>query len=344
MSGPQRAIGPDELAALFRPFERRRGVTLAVSGGADSTALMQLAARWRDAGGATPLFIATVDHGIRPEAAAECARVCLMATRLNLPSTVKTWSGAKPSSRLQESARAARWSLLAEAARAYGADAVATAHTLDDQAETVLMRLAHGSAIEGLAAMRPRSCRDGLVRLRPFLTLPKARLLATLREASIDWIEDPSNSDPRFERVRIRRLLAMLAPTGLTSRRLATLAGRALRAAEALETIASSTFDRLAVTTDTAIALDTHAFLVEPAEIRLRMLGRAIRRVGPGNAEEPLRLERLEALDEALTRAAGEGAPLRRTLGGALVTLRARSLCISPEGPRRRGRPRGSES
>ncbi|WP_111423731.1 tRNA lysidine(34) synthetase TilS, partial [Rhodoplanes roseus] len=177
-----------------------------------------------------------------------------LADRLGVSHRVLRWVGDKPSTGLQEAARVARYRLLAEAARAVGAAHVVTAHTRDDQAETVLFRLARGSGLSGLAGMARVSplpalstgegkATDGAPFLvRPFLDVPKARLIATLEAAGVPYADDPSNRDPRFTRSRLRRLLPSLAEEGLSAARLVQLAGRMRRADAALE----AAVDRLA--------------------------------------------------------------------------------------------------
>ncbi|WP_413989406.1 tRNA lysidine(34) synthetase TilS [Labrys okinawensis] len=333
-------IALDELHSLFAAFAARSHVVLAVSGGADSTAMMLLATRWQEAHPGTRLTVVTIDHALRPESAAECTAVTGQAERLGLPCLVRHWSGPKPSSRLQESARTARYALLAEAAVEIGADAIATAHTLDDQAETVLMRLLHGSSVDGLAAMRPESMRNGLTHLRPLLAIPKARLVATLEAEGIAWTEDPSNRNSHFERVRLRHLLAEFAPLGLDSRRLALLAERAARSADALEAIAAADFARAFRQDGTEGVLDGSVYRAAPAEIRLRLLERAIDRIRPGEAGKPygLRLERLETLAQAIGVALPAGGARQWSLGGVLVRLaRGGDIHLAAEPPRLRG-------
>jgi len=326
-----------EAAALFAPLLPHGHVLLAVSGGADSTALLWLAARWRRQGADCRLSVATIDHGLRPEAAGECAAVAALATRLGLDCSILKREGPAWRTRLQEQARTARYSLLTEAARTAGASAIATAHTLDDQAETVLMRLAHGSSVDGLAAMRPVGALDGgFALLRPLLGVPKSRLVATLQAEGLGWSEDPSNADPRFERVRLRRAMADLAEIGLSAPVLVALARRAGRAAEALEAQAQALFEALHRREGETLTLERETFLAAPMELRLRVLAKALAAVAPATGGRyPLRLERIEALVEALIE---KNAPLRRTLGGAVVNLPARGpLALAREGPRQRG-------
>src|SRR3990172_5669872 len=147
-------ISAAEAKSLFSDLASFPALVLAVSGGPDSTALMVLAACWRDALKRPPRLIAiTVDHGLRKESKAEAAAVARLARKLKIAHRTLRWRGTKPASGLQQAARAARYRLLGEAARSLGASSILTAHTLDDQAETVLLRMSRGSGITGLAAM-----------------------------------------------------------------------------------------------------------------------------------------------------------------------------------------------
>ena len=210
---------------LFADWKAAPAIVLAVSGGPDSMALMWLAARWRRALARGPRLIAvTVDHGLRPEAAREARDVKRLARTLDLPHRTLRWTGAKPKTGLPAAARAARYRLLAQAARASGATHILTAHTRDDQAETLLMRMLRGSGIAGLAAMARETERDGVWLARPLLDVPKSQLVATLGKAKIAFADDPTNSDTSFTRPRLRALMPALAEEGGDSRNLARLA------------------------------------------------------------------------------------------------------------------------
>lgn len=187
----------DAALALFRPADP---FAVAVSGGPDSTALMRLAAARR------PLVL-TVDHGLRPGSAAEAARVADWARALKLEHRTLTWTGPKPGRGIQAAARRARYRLLAEACQAAGIGALMTGHTLDDQFETVAMRRAKGSGDLGAAGLPAQAeLPDAPVRLmRPLIAVPKAALVGWLGEKGQDFITDPSNADPRFERARLRQ-------------------------------------------------------------------------------------------------------------------------------------------
>jgi tRNA(Ile)-lysidine synthase len=309
-------------------------VVLAVSGGSDSTALLHLFARWRAVAGAPPAIVATVDHGLRPESAAEAAAVGALARRLGIEHATLHWDGDKPAADLQAAARDARYRLLGALAAERGFDAVATAHTEDDQAETLLLRLAHGTGVDGLAAMataRPLDASGAILLLRPLLGLSRARLRATLAAAGLGWSDDPSNGDGRFGRARIRALMPSLAAEGMTAERLAATARRAGRAAAALDA-ATTALAGAALTTHPGgfLSIDVDRLAAAPEEIGLRLLARAVAAAGAPPAHGP-RLDRLESAYEAVL--AGPGAE-RRTLGGAVLDRRGARLWVYREAGR----------
>jgi len=341
-------VSAAEAKALFAPLARVPALVLAVSGGPDSTALLMLMARWRSALKRGPKLIAiTVDHGLRRASAAEARAVKQLARRLGVPHRTVRWEGKKPATGLQEAARAARYRLLAAAAKSAKAGTVVTAHTLDDQAETVLLRMSRGSGLGGLGAMAresplPANGTQEIMLVRPLLEIPKARLVATLARAKIAFAEDASNRDPRFTRARLRQVMPALAREGLDARRLARLAGRLRRAEAAIETAvddAVAALSRGPWSDRGPIVFDAEKFFRLPAEVALRLLGRAIARAGE---EGTVRLGKLETLYEALAGAnASKTLRLRRTLGGALVTFTPMQLVIE-RAPARRRRPSAS--
>jgi tRNA(Ile)-lysidine synthase len=336
-------VADDDLDRLFSDWRRAAGgVLLAVSGGPDSMALLGLAGRWRDRGGQGPLFAATFDHGLRPESAREARLVKDFARALGVPHSILRWTGDKPATRIQERARAARRAALANFARRKGLDLVALAHHRDDQAETLLMRLAAGSGIDGLAGMATLAPLDGTMLLhRPFLALSKARLVATCAARGWPFIADPSNADPRFARPRWRALAPGLAAEGLTPDRLARLARRAGRAGEALEAMVDGW---LAAHPPEArgggLAISFALWAAAPEELRLRLLGRLIDAVAPDDAA-PERLERMERLAGEIAAAAPE-ARMARTLRGAMVARDRSGGLVFSAAPPRRGSGRSS--
>jgi tRNA(Ile)-lysidine synthase len=222
---------------------------------------------------------------------------------------------------------------------------VLTAHTRDDQAETVLFRMMRGSGIAGLAGMRggarvPGSERDGIELFRPLLDIPKSRLIATLKASGIRYAEDPSNSDPRFARPRLRELLPMLAAEGLTAERLARLARRVGRAETALYEVLQVALRRIAPgpwPERGPVVIDAGDFYALPEELQLRLLERVLNWIGN---EGPVELGKLETLCAALADAGTLVDPrkshrFRRTLAGAAVTLYGGKLTIERAPSRR---------
>ena len=350
------AISAQDAKRLFADWKAVPAIVLAVSGGPDSLALMWLAVRWRGALTRGPQLLAvTVDHGLRAESAAEARAVKLLARSLELPHRTMRWTGAKPKTGLPAAARAARYHLLAQAARASGATHVFTAHTRDDQAETLLMRMLRGSGIAGLAAMARQSERDGVLLARPLLHVAKSQLVATLKKARIDFADDPTNRDLNFTRPRIRAVMPALAAEGGDARNLARLASRLARANAAVEVLVDGAERYLALrdreirhSGPDAKAFNAQAFNAKifdfqtfarmPEEIRLRLLLRAIERFGHEGPAELGKVEALlSALDGMVAENPGPRRPmLKRTLAGALVSLTDGRIRVGPAPPRRR--------
>jgi tRNA(Ile)-lysidine synthase len=339
----EQALREDEAGALLEGLQGLKGLVLAVSGGPDSTALLVMVARWaqrlRKRKSPAPKLIAvTIDHGLRAESAREAQAVKRLARQIGVPHRTLRWRGSKPSTGLQEAAREARYRLLAETAARAGYAHVLTAHTLDDQAETVLFRLARGSGLTGLSGMGrvsplPARGRPEIFLLRPLLGIPKTRLIATLAAAGVGHSEDPSNRDPRFTRARLRTLMPALAQEGLDARGLARLAARARRAEATIEFAVEAACAALAPPPwpqRGPIIVASAPMGALPAEVALRLLGRAIAHVGD---EGPVELAKLEQLYAALRQARS---PLRRTLAGALVSLASDRLTIERAPARRK--------
>jgi tRNA(Ile)-lysidine synthase len=282
------------------------------------------------------LVAVTVDHGLRPEAAREARDVKRLARSLEVAHRTLRWTGTKPNTGLPAAARAARYRLLAQAARSNGATHILTAHTRDDQAETLLMRMLRGSGIAGLAAMTRVSEREGLWLARPLLNVSKAQLVATLNRARINFADDPTNRDVSYTRPRLRALMPALAEEGGDSKNLARLAARLARANAALEVLADGAERYLALRdrNDAArFGFDAAAFAGLAEEIRLRLLKRAIDRVGH---EGPAELGKLEAVLAVLDQAiAAGGSRQKLTLAGAMVTLIGGRIHVEPAPPRR---------
>ena len=332
----RRLRGPSaaQIEALFEPLGRAKALLIAVSGGPDSTALLLMAAEWARRRGKTRIEAATVDHGLRPESAAEAEAVAAICARLGVAHRILPWKGAKPASRLQERAREARYRLLVEHAKAIGADALLTAHHADDQAETVLFRFLRGSGVAGLRGMEPMTTRDGMTIARPLIGMRKPELIAFARARGAPFVDDPSNADPRFARARLRALIARLGEEGLDAEALDRLARRAGETDAALAHLTAEVEARLGA----GEAIDARALYAAPIAIVQRILSHRIAAAG-GREESRIGLEKVEALAAALREALRERRAYAANLGGALVRLSVKGrLSFAPEPPRKGGK------
>jgi tRNA(Ile)-lysidine synthase len=323
-------IGDREAVTLLAPLRGAEGVALAVSGGADSTALMHLWARARDLDASLPsAVVMSVDHRLRSESAAEVAGVAAEARSLGLEHRILVWEGDKPTGDLEAAARRARHRLIGAAMSELGLDTLVLAHHADDQAETFLIRLARGSGVVGLSGMAATAVVGGIRIVRPLLAVPKARLRATLVAAGIGWVEDPSNGDQRFERARFRAAMPKLAEIGLGRDRLTATARAMARASAAIERLTDE-FARRAISGHPLgwTRIDLEHWGRAPEEVRLRVLSRAIARIG--GADYGPRLGELERLDVVL----GGGGVGVRTLGRVRIECRRAAIWLAPEAGR----------
>ncbi|MEX1180496.1 MAG: tRNA lysidine(34) synthetase TilS [Cucumibacter sp.] len=321
-------LQPARLAQLLAPLEGIASIGLAVSGGPDSLALMAMAARWRDARARRPnVTVFTVDHGLRPEAVEEARLVARYASEVGLEAITLRWEGEKPGTGLQAAARTARYRLIGEVMDWRDIAVLVTAHHMDDQAETILMRIAHGSGVTGLAGMASFSEVEGVKVFRPLLQVRHSELEAVVEAIGWTAVNDPSNADPRFERARWRAAMPSLEALGLTVERLAQFGARLGRADAALSEAAERAFERVVKFDGFGAGRLNLALLaaLQPA-IRLRVLARAIDEAG-GAARAP-DLSQVEALEAAL----GSGATLAATtVGGCRIAVEAGRLLIQRE-------------
>lgn len=237
----------DLAQAAFSPDMPAR-VGVAVSGGGDSMALLHLL----HATGRFQLHAVTVDHGLRPEAKAEADFVASTCVQLGVGHATLHWQGATARGNLMDQARRARLSLIGGWARAQGIAHVALGHTADDQAETFLMRLSRAAGLEGLSGMRPRFQAEGVTWHRPLLDATRADLRDWLSARGLPWVDDPSNDNPRFDRVKARRALAALASLGIGTDTITAVVGHLAQAEAAL----CADLDRLVAAHVTEIAGD----------------------------------------------------------------------------------------
>lgn len=334
IASPISADEADQLFERMMPFDL---VVAAVSGGPDSMALLTLLADWRKrAPGVSALpqiVVVTVDHQLRPEAADEARLVGRVAGQYEFVHQVLTWDAPKPSTGIMEAAREERYRLLLEFAesRACGDEhertiAIVTAHHQDDQAETVLMRLARGSGVKGLSGMNADQAlgKHSAVRLvRPFLEIPKVRLEATVRQKDVPVVDDPSNIDPRYERPRLRAAEAALNEAGIGAAALATTARRMRDAEDAINFAVGQLTDQLDVVRHSGVfvSVDRRALCAAPRLLKQRMLEKLIDEVR--GLSEPATLAEVERLVDTIA-SLDRG---RRTLAGTEISW-GRRLCF----------------
>ncbi len=289
-AAPHKGLDP---SALMQRISGAEHLALAVSGGSDSMALLRLVAAWRQGISTTVL---TVDHGLRPDSAIEARQVAAWCSGLGLPHVTLAWEGEKPTTGLQAKARAARYDLMTGWCRANAVAWLLTAHTMDDQAETVLMRLARTTSFDSLAGIPEVGVWKGVRLFRPLLGEKRQTLRGYLRGLGQLWIDDPSNGDERFERVRIRKALPVLQELGVTADGLSRFAEQARAVSEGLAAAAADWCRHHARGFDEGYCVVPLAdFLDQAAAIRGRILGRLIGTYGSGKGAEPAELALLSA-------------------------------------------------
>ncbi|HUS53824.1 MAG TPA: tRNA lysidine(34) synthetase TilS [Thermohalobaculum sp.] len=326
-------MGADTVGAAFAEIDRLVPdgmLGIAVSGGGDSTALLIIAARWAGARG-RKILAATVDHGLRADSADEADAVVALCAHLGIPHTIlQTGDLRAMGGNLSAAARDARFALLGDWAQGQGCAAVLLGHTMDDQAETVLMRLVRGSGAEGLSAMQAGLQHSGMLWLRPLLGIRREALRAVLQAEGIGWIEDPTNEDPEYDRVKARQALALLAPLGIDAEGLARTAWHLQRQRRVLE----RAMDELAARARRwgvfgEVRLDPDEMAVDEPDTALRLLADTLVRVSGANYRPRFRALS-EALDRILsTQDAGLGAGT--TLSGCLIRPEAGAILICRE-------------
>lgn len=328
-------ISPDRFSGLMsflasisgEDLSRESDLAVAVSGGGDSLALAVLLLEWCGARGIR-LHALTVDHGLRPESAAEAAFVAkFIRDRGGIHQTLVWDDVPKPTTRIQEAARAARYRLMAAYCEANSIKYLGVAHHAQDQIETILFRMAKGTGLDGLVGMRPvQSLENGVTLLRPLLPVSHADLLETLRDQNIDWIEDPSNANERYARVRIRNVIGVLEGEGLSADRIMTLSARLADELNLIDYLVDNEYKNLILYKDTQrIEIMFSDFLMVPIAGKIRILKRAMSDVHP----DASCLVRLEDLARLATRM---GPDFRgATLGHCRFHRKKDLLIVEPE-------------
>lgn len=318
---PDTSLTCDRITGFFLPSPPA-ALGVAVSGGSDSLGLLVVLAQWAAEGGPV-LHAVTVDHGLRAEAATEAQEVARYCAELGVTHDILTWNGWAGEGNLQHRAREARYDLMSHWARSREIDQVAVAHTADDQAETFLMRLARESGLDGLSAMNERKRQGGTVFCRPALGVRREDLRDILRNRGMSWVEDPSNANSEYDRVKAREALAVLEPLGITAPGLARTAVHLAEARSTLNWYAFIAARDLAHVQAADVVIDLRKFRILPDEICRRVLLEALNWVS--GAHYGPRGKTLELLMESLR----GGTDM--TLHGCHVSVNAREIRVTRE-------------
>ncbi|MCK5425420.1 MAG: tRNA lysidine(34) synthetase TilS [Emcibacter sp.] len=321
-----------DLLLPMKPIAGQR-IAVAVSGGADSLTLTMMLGEYCQSQGII-LTALTVDHGLRDAAAEEARTVGGWLKERGISHVTLKWQGDKPHSNIQDQARLARYRLMGQWCLENNVTRLFLAHHLNDQAETFLIRLFRGSGVDGLSAMKaqsdfPVSFPDGenIILCRPFLDVAKTRLEATLRHMGQKWIEDPSNQNEAYTRIKVRNLLRENEIEGLNAGRMAQTAARMGRVQTLLQSLTDDLIQQVAVHfPEGYVEVALVPLLSAHEEIALRCLAKLTRRISGGKYSP--RLLKLEALYNRLKSEGFSG----QTLGGCLISpLRNSRIMISRE-------------
>ena len=289
---------PGALArAIADQIPTQGNIGVAISGGGDSLALMLALHQITEARG-QQLEAMTVDHGLRAEAAAEADYARRLCQSLSIPHATARWTGWNGDGNLQNAAREGRYRLIAEWAKRRDLTCVCIGHTLDDVAETFVMRLARESGADGLARMASDFMRNDVRFLRPMLSIPREELRQFLKQHKIDWVEDPSNDNEDFDRVRVRRALAVFKDLGISAENLAAVSENMSQVREVLKTQVQSIGKQIVEQDRGDLVIDRSGFLDLHFELRRRLLNDALSWISP--VSYPLRRNVISDLNEAI--------------------------------------------
>lgn len=265
---------PEYVSEAFLPHPPRV-MGVAVSGGSDSMALLHLLAEFCEMH-QIELHAVTVNHGLRAEAANEARAVAEHCSDIGVPHETLVWEDWTGTGNLQKAARDARYSKIANWAEKNDICTVAMGHTADDQAETVLMRMARRAGVDGLSGMQDRVLRDGITWVRPLLQTRRATLRAYLKENDVSWIDDPSNDNDRFDRIKARKALNVLSELGIDASVLAEVAGHLSQARRALDWQTFLAAKQVIKMDAGAMVFDETVLRLQPDEIQRRLFVNAI--------------------------------------------------------------------
>ncbi len=307
----------DEFFKKYPSLKNQSAYAVAVSGGPDSMALAHVLTKFATD---KKIHILTVDHGLREGSALEAQKVGIyFATHKNIIHQILNWQGTKPDTAVMEEARKARYDLMIEYCKTHHIQTLFIAHHIDDQAETFLIRLAKGSGLDGLSAMRDITNRGKIVMARPFLSVTKKEIIDYCQLNKITYISDPTNENDFFLRPRLRQSQKILEQEGLTPKRLAMTAKRLSRAKDALDFYVEQLSNTVLIEkNDETLLLDFVALRAAPLEVSYRVVQNLLESTRQGY-DYQVRMEKFEDLFESLMSNPIHFKP--RTLGGCLFLL-----------------------
>lgn len=299
-------------------LEKPTKIVAAISGGSDSMALCVLLERFiKEYGG--ELYCITIDHNLRAESSQEANKVGQILNSLAIKHKIIPWLGTKPKANIQEKARLARYELLTDYCQEHNIPYLSTGHQKNDQAENFIIRAEHGSGVYGLSGIPRIGEFNNIKTIRPLLDFKKSELQEYLKSQNIEWIEDPSNLDEKFTRVKIRKILNQY-PEWVD--KLATVSDNLARVKECVEYLLNKTMNELVEFCTEHISIKINDFNELPQEIKFRMLMKILQN------SKPARGERIERLIEKIASGPNFKAS---TLSGCLITRKKDKIIISRE-------------
>jgi len=323
-------IGSEKFSELMHPLNTilhiEKKIAVAVSGGADSLGLAILLSGWIK-GKNIKLHALTVDHDLRVESSIEAKLVAKILKPFGLTHKILKWEGKKPTTKIQEAARNARYALMTEYCLTHKINFLCVAHHGQDQMETILFRLAKGTGLDGASGMRSvQTFENGLTLLRPLLSVSHQDLCNTCIEHGVQWIEDPSNVNNKYARIRIRQVLDTLQREGLTPQRIESFSHRVTSSLELIDFFIDKTYQDILVNKDIhKIEINFTKFLLIPLDGQVRILKMIIAELKP-HKKYPARLEDIERLARSM-KIEFKG----KTLGGCHFKIKKKNLSISLE-------------
>lgn len=308
----------------MKPYETAANIAVGVSGGADSMALAFLLKDWA-ASNNIRLHALTVDHGLRAEAAEEAKTVKNIMIEHDFTHETLKFDDAIGDTRIQETAREKRYDAFSAYCKAHHIRHLFLAHHLDDQFETLLMRLAHGSGLKGLCGMTQERIADGIILVRPLLNISKNELINFCRDNQIEWIEDPSNNDTNYDRVLIRQNAEALEALGLTADMIEKSRMKLAEAQDFIKITVDQTRAHIVQTTDDGFVLNHRQFCDLHSYIRRQLLLELLGEFS--DKPYPPKTDALDRLLENIQGHAFKGA----TLHNCKINLVQGDLIICPE-------------